>query len=603
MNPSLAQKFKNFCQTIDLYGAYPSLLIFGNQKYSSILGVLFTLLASTLTFAYLVQQVQELVYKQLPQTILSEHLVSETSPFPLQSQNFTLAVSVGNIQSNPLKTINKYFTISVENCQRIRQLNTTTNKIDVINTCVTYPIEACSSENFGTELQKEYFSKIRLGTVQCIKKEILERNPPILQGIISGNIYQYISIKFSACKNSTEKQDCATMDQINEELMNGYYVVHMSDSLIQMSNPENIQQNFIKMQFTSFSISTSKIIYSGFRIIESITDNGVLTNNIVEDQFLVQQYFQESSSNYNQDYLVNHFIIIDNKYTSYQRSYIKLTTILSKIGGLWQLIFIIFGIITKPFIQTEMRINLANKLFRFQSELNDLTQNVKKDNSTNKNLDKYILNSGSKLPNSVFDILKFIFGCHKNRIKSLNLANQRIQENLDIVKIMRIFQEFDNLKQILLTFNQRILFDLIPTPLINGQLDNKMKQNQHSNKPIIIDNTQQQNKNYQDRFIEAYKSFFQIQIMSEMNENIGQKIVKCLDQEMIKVFYEYQSDTESRQFQFEDRKSKNTVDRNYQDFESKLSVSPNNSNIQEVQTVKIFLNNQYNRRKFDNLQV
>ncbi|CAK92756.1 unnamed protein product (macronuclear) [Paramecium tetraurelia] len=537
MNHSLAYKCKNFFQAIDLYGAYPSLLIFGYQKYSSILGVLFTILASSLTFAYLVQEVQELVLKQLPQTILSEHLVLETSPFPLSSKNFTLAVSVGDMDSNPLTTIDKYFTISIENCKRIRQLNTTTNKIDVINTCINYPTEACTVENFVTDMQKEYFNKIRLGAVQCIKKEVLESNPPILQGIISGNTYQYIAIKFSACKNSTEKQDCATQEQINEELINGFYVVHISDSLVQMSNPQDIQQNFIKLQFTQFSISTSKTIYSGFRIIESITDNGVLTNNIVENQFLVQQYLQESTSSYNSDYLVNHFIILDNKYTSYQRSYIKLPTILSKIGGLWQLIFIIFGFITKPFIQTEMKINLANKLFRFQEEVNDLTQSVKKDTSTKQNLEKYVQKPGQKLPDSLINILQFCFGCNKKRLNSLNQANLRIQENLDIVEIMRKFQQLDNLKQVLLTANQKILFDLIPTPMINGQQQNKLNQEQHPDQKI---------KNL-GRFIEAYKSFFQIQEMPEMNENIGQKIVKCLDQDMIKLFYEHQSDSEQRQ--------------------------------------------------------
>ncbi|CAK61432.1 unnamed protein product (macronuclear) [Paramecium tetraurelia] len=589
-------KCRKLCQAIDLYGINPNLLIFGNQKYSSILGSLLTIIASTLTFGYLVQQVQELVYKQLPQTILSEHLVTETSPFPLENHNFTLSISVANMEQNPLKTIDKYFTIKVENCQRSRQLNTTTNKIDVVNTCINYPTEACASDNFVTDIQKEYFSKIRLGTAQCIKKDILQSKPPVLQGIVSGNLYSYITIKFSACKNSTEKQDCASRDEINKELINGYYVVHMSDSLIQMSNPESIQKNFIKMQYTQFSISTSKTIYQGFRIIQSLTDDGVLINNVVEDSFLVQQYYQESTADYNEDYLILHSLILDNKYTNYQRSYIKLLTILSKIGGLWQLIFIFFGIISKPFILTEMKINLANKLFRFQQEENDLTQSIKRDVSMKSNVEKYVRQPQHKLSSSISSIIQFLFGCNKARIKQLDQANLKIQENLDVVEIMKKFQEFDNLKSIILTTNQRVLFDIIPIPLITN-IQNKIETDSQS--------SQRQSKDNFERFIEAYKSFCQIRDMSDTIENIGQKIITHLDQDMIKLFYEYHLDSEQKQvlqLLSEERKSK-ILDRNYLDSESKISLSPCNSNHQEVQAVKIFLNNQQIKRKLGSLQM
>ncbi|CAD8109481.1 unnamed protein product [Paramecium sonneborni] len=600
------QKCKSFCSAIDIYGAYPSLMIFGNQKYSSMLGIILTLIASTLTIFYLVQEVQELVSKSLPQTIQSEHLVTETSPYSLTNQNFTLTISVANVKQDPLKTIDKYFTITVQNCLRTRELNATTNQINVQNICVNYPTEACTPDNFVTDLQKEYFSKIRLGTVQCIKKEVLESNPPVLQGIVSGNKYSYITIKFAACKNSTEKVDCATMDEIQKELADGFYVVHLSDTLVQMSNPKNIQQNFIKMQFTSFSISTSKTIYQGFRIIQSMTDYGILTNDIQEDLFLTQQYFQESTAGYNQDYLVNHYLILDNKYTNYQRSYIKLLTILSKIGGLWQLIFVIFGTISKQYILMEMKVTLANKLFRFQQVENDLTQSLKKDLSIKQNLDKYVEKPQEKLPNNISNILQFLFGCKKERIKQLNQATLKIQKSLDIVEIMKRFQELEKLKQILLTANQKNLFDLIPIPLIKGDNQNKNDTDFTSSKKMTFSTSIHQNNDNFEKFVEAYRSFFQIQDMPDTTENIGQKIIKFLDQDLIKLFYDYHMDLEQRQaflLLSEERKSKILVDQNFQFSDSKLSLSPCSSNQSEVQAVKIFLNNQSIKKKYCNQEV
>ena len=63
----------------------------------------------------------------------------------------------------------------------------------------------------------------------------------------------------------------------------------------------------------------------------------------------------------------------------------------------------------------------------------------------------------------------------------LNLAANQIRSELDVVNLVRKLQEFDKLKQILLTEDQRKVFDNLPKPLVlyDKHLDyqqNKAKQ-------------------------------------------------------------------------------------------------------------------------------
>lgn len=98
--------------------------------------------------------------------------------------------------------------------------------------CTKYPTEACSERHFASEVQREYFSKVRLGAVQCLNAEQWLSNPPILQGTVQGMVFQYITITVSECKNSTTYNKCASKEEIKKGLSSGNYAVHLYDNLV-----------------------------------------------------------------------------------------------------------------------------------------------------------------------------------------------------------------------------------------------------------------------------------------------------------------------------------------------------------------------------------
>ena len=59
-----------------------------------------------------------------------------------------------------------------------------------------------------------------------------------LRGFANSDIWSYLIVRASVCKNTTEFQGCASPEVINKTLARGFYVNYILDNLIDQSNPE-----------------------------------------------------------------------------------------------------------------------------------------------------------------------------------------------------------------------------------------------------------------------------------------------------------------------------------------------------------------------------
>ena len=81
---------------------------------------------------------------------------------------------------------------------------------------------------------------------------------------------------------------------------------------------------------------------------------------------MISNQWREASENYNDNFIINHHIYLDEKQSTYSRNYIKFQTILGRIGGFWNVAALLFRIFITPIVLTIMNILLVNKLFRFE---------------------------------------------------------------------------------------------------------------------------------------------------------------------------------------------------------------------------------------------
>ncbi|CAD8145896.1 unnamed protein product [Paramecium pentaurelia] len=569
MQQSLFFHIRQFFLQFDMFGQPPTFRILGKQKYNSILGAFSTLGTIFFALAYLVVGIQELIAKDSPNVIQSERQVIETSPFFLNRNNFTLAITMADLNSQPLATINKFFTIQLKNCQTTRIYNETSQTSNVTRNCTIIPLEACTQEHFLSETQIDYFSRIRLGSVQCIQKDYWDSHPPVLQGIKTSPIYSSLTITVSVCKNSTNKSDCAPMEDIKKQLNSGFYAVHLSDSLLQMNRAVNMSLDVINIQYYTFSITTSKNIFQQFKVVDTKTDSGVVFSDISDQQVLIQDVARESTDLYNNEYLVYHNINLSSKYSEYQRSYVKIQAILSRVGGLYQMIFLLLAAFIKPLVQLMLDIDMANELFKFNCN-NKNKLNISEDNKVvdalagivrsrkrllsprdtgrlnsennqeaivNESLN-IILKKNNQISRTIKTIISIFIGCDKEKKKMLEMAKEKYMEKLDVKLIIQKLYEFDQLRDIILTTEQKKLFKYLPKPDIVQDLEQAK----------CLDQSKQNQQLQSIAIQEAFEAYEKV-LSQGLKSGVNQKLIQSLDPEVQQLFQSLQK-SQANQNQF-----------------------------------------------------
>ncbi|CAD8139929.1 unnamed protein product [Paramecium octaurelia] len=582
------QMFKNslqgFLSGLDVFGQPPVLRILKKSKFTTSTGFFCTSVITTICILYLIYQILQLYDRKNPLVVFSEYQVTDTAPFPLLMNNFTMAISVANLSLNTLTTLNTHFTITVKNCIRVRLIDEQTGKTRIQQNCTEYPTEACDDKHFVTNAQKNYFSSINLGYTQCMNSEQWNNSPPNLQGQIAGKSYQYISIMVQQCKNSTSYNQCAPIESIQEELKTGYYVVHLSDNLVQMKQPGNPFQEYISLQYTTMSIANSKTIIQNLKVTNVITDNGLITEDKSESSNLVQYTNRESQEGYNDEFLVLHYITLDQRQGEYSRSYAKVQAILSTIGGLYQVLFLSIYSILSPLIQKFVNLQMANKLFRFENandsfdddqiaQENFIIQSPKQQSSQrvldfdikkssfskslgrslksknfekiqdSKTMSEYLKSKKQSLNLTLRDIIIMSLGCKKKEKMQIQYATDKFMSKLDVAYIISKIYEIDKLKLVLLNEDQLQLFNYLPKPVIPSALfgddaENKIKEIEAKKAYQFI---LQDEKSDLLKLQEAFVSFAKLKKKKELTQ-IDRNIIEILDEDIIELFYTLNKD-------------------------------------------------------------
>ncbi|CAD8129871.1 unnamed protein product [Paramecium sonneborni] len=391
-------------------------------------------------------------------------------PIILQNDNFTLAISIGDRYSEPLIGIDRYFQLNISQCERYRMKDENSEdseNISVNLNCTQIPYEPCNMSHFTTKIQKKYFSIIRMGAIQCINRKYLHENSLTLQGQITSWSFRYISIQFSACQNTSQQQSCAPQEEIESVLQSGHYNVYKSDYLTTLDHPDQPFHEVITLEFSSFSISTSKTISQRYKISQTITDQGLIWEQIQHQSNIQQSEWREINEFYNHQFLIAHFIRLDYKLTNNIRTYVKLQTILGKLGGIFQILIMILVIILRPIVENFMKLEMVNSLFNFSdsfqtqqhpniSKEKEMKIQINRTQNQNKNQDLSKNQINYKLNQSSIQAWLMIFGCNKSQKQKFIFAKNKVNKNLEIVNILRKLQEIKILQKMLLTNDQYI---------------------------------------------------------------------------------------------------------------------------------------------------
>ena len=373
---------------------------------------------------------------------------------------------------------------------------------------VELELEPCKLEKFGSTYQEKFKSK-SLNNLYCIKNMDF-----FLEGHFSYDLYSFLYFQFFPCVNSTEKQDCKPIETIDYYLKNTFIQFEWQDIELNSKNYSYpIRARDVDI-YTTVGKKLFQEIHAYFQVVKIETDLDFIGFDefeyIKEDVYL--KYYEmlimtniiEGDIYETGDSFCDFTIKLSENVRIHRRTYTTLITILGDVGGLMEVVFTLFRLITSFSVDILYEISLVNNLFNF-----DLDKKVVifKDKKNKQNI-------------SLKDIQPKVFS-PRRRIRFLssrNINNISEEDNIESIKRMNDENNFkltsNNENPLIVKFEKKKqyrrkshILQIQDTPnnlfsLRKRVMSNKNEKNQNN---LNINNFNQEDKETEGHFINKIK--------------------------------------------------------------------------------------------------
>ena len=292
-------------------------------------------------------------------------------------------------------------------------------------------LERCELEKFGS-IYKEAFAKKGMQNFYCFKEMDFS-----LEGHFSYDLYSFFFIQFFPCVNTTEKQNCKPLEVIDYYLKNTFIDFQLQDIELTPNNYTNPFRPRAVDIYTTVGKKLFKEIHSYFQVVDIQTDLDWLgfdeiTNIKSEiylkyDEMVIMSNIMENDIYETGESFCDFTIKLSENVRTEKRTYIKLITILGDVGGLMEVIFTLFRIVSSFSVDILYDISLVNNLFNF--DLNKKIVILKGQKFTKKN--DFQNNDDPKISHSEKNLKKKINQntIHMNEELIYGTENKFIEEN------------------------------------------------------------------------------------------------------------------------------------------------------------------------------
>ena len=353
-----------FMHNVDLYAKEAELYYKGNNKKSSLIGRIFTIIYILMYGAFFIYQLVRLLKRSDVTFYDSYAFTGEPPNIQLTKDNFYGGFALGN----PL-TLETYVDNSIYNVKAYYRSGVKKGS-HWSWTTIPLKIETCKLEKFG-ENYREIFKDKQIENLHCVTS--LDQ---LLQGHLTYDAYSYFLVKFFPCVNSTENNfSCKPSSVIKSYLAQTFVTFKMEDidltpqlykSPIQLRGKEvsaNIGSNLFKdvhSYFQVVNIETDEDII-GFDMFSSIRKE----KYIKYDESIILSNLKNIDVFETGDSLCDVTIQLSEKELTQKRTYPKMIQVLGDIGGLMEVLYSFFRLICSYLTDTLYEQSLVNHLFNF----------------------------------------------------------------------------------------------------------------------------------------------------------------------------------------------------------------------------------------------
>ena len=348
---------------LDMFGKQPEIYYKGSPKKTSWIGMIFSVSFVLIYFAFFVYKLVRML-KKYDVVFYDTFSCAEEPPIVnLTNENFYGGFALEDpITYDPF--INEDIYIPKAYFKRAEKKDGKFEwQVEELE------LERCQIEKFGS-LYKEIFKKKNMQNYYCFKEMDFS-----LVGHYNYGVYSFFYIQFFPCINTTEKHNCKPLEEIDYYLKNTFLSFEFQDIDL---NPNDYDKPFRPKSvdvYTSIGKRLFKEVHAHYQLVEVQTDMDWLgldeITNIKSEHYLK---FDELAEMYNildnniyetGESFCDFSIKLSEEMKIEKRTYTKLLTILGDVGGLMEVIFTIFSIISSFTVDILYDISLVNNLFNF----------------------------------------------------------------------------------------------------------------------------------------------------------------------------------------------------------------------------------------------
>ncbi len=257
-----------FIQKFDMFGKEPTLYYKGEEKKSTNLGIIFSLLYIVFYAAYFVYKLIRMVNKVDFAFYDTLEYIENPPSINLTKDNF-----YGGFGLEHPKTYDPFIDETIyfpKAYYKLAKKDGDEWKWDVKE----LELERCKLEKFGKFFQSK-FNRNALNNLYCFK----EMNESLV-GHFSFDNYSLFFISFFPCINTTENNNhCKSSKEINEYLENAYVSLIYGTKSIDHYNISNPIYNIINSDIFFISFDYVKRYYYYFSKEKYYSDNGIIFNS------------------------------------------------------------------------------------------------------------------------------------------------------------------------------------------------------------------------------------------------------------------------------------------------------------------------------------
>ena len=366
-----------FLYDIDLFGKEAELYYKGKSKRTSWFGTVFTITYIVLYFSFFLYKLIRMLQKVDVTFYDTYAFTGEPPHIKLSKDKFYGGFALGDVYTLQTFIDDTIYYVKAYYKRGIKEGNVWNWET------IPLEIETCKLESFGEEY-RDIFKDKSIDNLHCVN--VLNHT---LQGHLTYDVYSYYYVRFFPCINNTQNNyHCKPLSVIKKYLSQTFVTFKMED----IDLTPQLYSSPVALRGKEVSANVGKTLFkdvhSFFQVINIETDEDILgleffskikkEKYIKYDQSVILSSLKTNDIFETGDAICDITIALSEQELTQKRTYPKLIEVMGDVGGLMEVIFSFFRIISIYLTDTLYEASLVNHLFSFDLERKALIIKEKK---------------------------------------------------------------------------------------------------------------------------------------------------------------------------------------------------------------------------------